>query len=720
MTQILEAQETYSILATEPRADEQTRVLKHGESFAVFDRNGGIRRVGLGEMGLYHEGTRFLSLLQLLLEDQRPLFLSSTVRQDGALAVDLTNPDLKRGPEILLPRDTLHVFGLSFLWDGACYLRWRLRNYGLSPAELRLSLLFAADYADIFEIRGTQRPLRGRLLEPQADGDAVLLSYEGLDGRRRRTRLVFAEPPRELSGSRADFQALIPSHGELSYGLTLSFEVDEAPARIFLFEEALQKSETRLRSHQDCCATVHTSNDRFNAWSDRSASDLHLMITDTPEGPYPYAGIPWFSTVFGRDGIITALEMLWTNPAPARGVLSFLAANQAREVIPEQDAEPGKILHELRGGEMAALGEVPFGRYYGTIDATPLFVMLAGTHFERTGDLEFAASIWPNVERALEWIDTYGDSDGDGFVEYVRRSSDGLASQGWKDSVDSVSHADGTLAEGPIALCEVQGYVYAARRRAAELARHLGHEPRARELERQAEELKEKFNRVFWRDEISTYALALDGEKRPCAVRSSNAGHCLFTGIADAERARSVASVLMAETSFSGWGIRTLDASEKRYNPMSYHNGSVWPHDNALIAFGLARYGLKDLAVRLLSGLFDTSFHVDLQRMPELFCGFHRRSHEGPTRYPVACSPQAWAAGSVFLLLQACMGLFIDAPRRQIHFIHPELPPWLKRLSIENLQVGGARVDLRLRRHEQDVSVTLVKREGEVELVVLK
>ena len=401
------------------------------------------------------------------------------------------------------------------------------------------------------------------------------------------------------------------------------------------FEDARVAVEAASERHRGACQ-VRSSDGRFDSWVRRAESDLHMLTSDTPTGPYPYAGVPWFNTPFGRDGIITSLECLWLRPDLARGVLAYLAATQATAVIPEQDAEPGKILHETRGGEMAALKEIPFGRYFGSVDATPLFVLLAGAYYERTDDRRYAEAIWPNVEAALGWIDRYGDRDGDGFVEYLRRSADGLNHQGWKDSDDAVCHADGSPAVGPLALCEVQGYVYAAQRAGAVLAAALGRADRAAALNRQADQLRDRFESAFWCDDLGTYVLALDGEKRPCRVRSSNAGQCLFTGIADPVRAVKVADALMAPDAFSGWGVRTLATGEVRYNPMVYHNGTVWPHDNALIAYGFFRYGLQDLAVRVLTGLFEADTSFDLHRMPELFCGFAREPGEGPTPYPVA------------------------------------------------------------------------------------
>jgi glycogen debranching enzyme len=411
---------------------------------------------------------------------------------------------------------------------------------------------------------------------------------------------------------------------------------------------------------------------------------------------------------------------LWLRPTLARGVLSFLASTQADQIIPEEDAEPGKILHEMRNGEMAATKEMPFGRYYGSVDATPLFVVLAGAYYQRTGDRNFIESLWPNVDAALQWIDRYGDRDGDGFVEYHRQSADGLVHQGWKDSDDAIFHRDGTLAVGPLAVCEVQGYVYAARRAGAALARVLGQHERADELERHAEMLRERFAAVFWCDELSMYALALDRNKQPCRVKSSNAGQCLFTGLAQAEHAVRMATVLLGPGMFSGWGIRTLASDESRFNPMSYHNGCVWPHDNALITLGLAQYGLADSALQIWKAQFKASRHFEHNRMPELFCGFARDRSEGPIPYPVACSPQAWSAASVFLLFQACLGVEINAPAAQIRFTQPRLPVCCRELRIHNLEVADAQVDLLLVRHQDDVGVNVLRTDGNVRVIVEK
>ena len=719
MSDIVRVEDEYYVRASSALADDRTRVLKYGDTFAVFNRYGDIEPLGTSRLGLFHAEARHLSRFTLRLNEKQPLLLSSTIRDDNAfLSVDLTNVDTSLNGAGDLARGTVHVFRLQFLRESACYQYFRLLNYGLVPVQISLLLQFDADFADIFEVRGTKRSRKGERLPDRADQDRVVLSYNGLDRVLRSTSLEFSPRPTTLSTSEASFRLILEPKEETCVSCIIACQRESRSVKTAPFHSAYRDLEKEIdRTGIDDCV-ISTSSDAFNAWLKRSSADLRMLMEGNPEGEYPYAGVPWFNTVFGRDGIITALECLWMAPRIAEGVLQYLAGTQATAEIPEQDAEPGKILHEMRRGEMSVLREVPFAQYYGSVDATPLFVLLAGGYFLRTGNLAFLKQIWSNIKRALEWMDRYGDCDGDGFVEYCQRSSKGLVQQGWKDSNDSVFHSDGRLAEPPIALCEVQAYVYAAKLSAALIARALHEDELADRLQHEAESLRAKFEESFWCEDLGMYALALDGEKKQCRVRSSNAGHTLFCKIASPERAARLVKELMTENLFSGWGIRTIGAWESRYNPMSYHNGSVWPHDNALIGLGFSLYGFQEEAAQILRGLFEVSRNVEHKRLPELFCGFHKRpGTTSPTEYPVACAPQAWAAGSVYLLLRACLGMSVRAAERQISFDRPLLPPALDHLKIENLRLGDAAVDLLVRRYNGGAAVEVLRKQGQIEIL---
>jgi glycogen debranching enzyme len=720
MGEALRLDEAFAILTETGRSAVPLRVLKQGDTFAVFDQYGDLVPAPASEHGLYYDGTRFLSRFELLLGGRQALLLSSTISEDNTIfTADLTNPDVVRDGHVAVARGLLHVFRSRVLWNGSCVERLRVSNHAIHPIQTSISLRFDGDFADVFEVRGTPRPRRGSRL-PDISAPDYVFRYRGLDERERRTRIRSVRVPDRVEDGLFVFTLSLDPHACAEIEVSLTCEIDLERPPVLGYDEVLALARERLapRAGGDCLTL--SSNETFNRWVRRSSADLTMMITETPHGPYPYAGIPWFSTPFGRDGIITAMELLWAAPYVARGVLTFLAETQATAAADSQDAQPGKILHEMRSGEMAALGEIPFGRYYGTADATPLFVMLAHAYFERTADLPFIERLWPHILAALDWIDSAGDPDKDGFVEYARRSGSGLIQQGWKDSFDSVFHADGSLAEPPIALCEIQGYAYGAWDGAARLAAARGDKKTAEGWRARAAKLRTQFDRAFWCADLGTYALALDAEKRPCRVRTSNPGHCLFTGIASADRAAAVAATLMSDASFAGWGVRTVTAGAARYNPMSYHNGSIWPHDNALVAAGLARYGFTAAAGRIMSAMFDLSEAVDLHRLPELICGFHRRSGESPTLYPVACAPQAWAAGAVYLLLQACLGLRIEAVERRVSFSRAVLPDSIDWLRIVNLSVAGANVDLLLTRHTHDVGVTVLRRDGDVEIVTVQ
>ncbi len=700
--------------------EQRFRTLKHNDMFGVFDQRGDIRPGPSGTEGLYFNDTRYLSELEFVVAGRQLVLLSSTLRDDNAtLTCDLTNPDLQDISPGGLTSNLIHIRRSRFLWQGVCHERISIRNFDVSPRTLPVEVRYGADFIDLFEVRGMTRARHGRH-EPAIVGrQTVTLAYTGLDDQRRTTELRFDPLPARIDEGRAQFIVELPPHGRSLIFVEVACDRPNgprSPSETFVPSMLEQRRWTRARSAS--AAGIETSNEVFNEAMRRSISDLTMLTTEQPTGPYPYAGIPWFSTAFGRDAILTALNVLWLDPSIAAGVLRYLAANQATKVDPASDAEPGKILHEVRRGEMAELGEVPFRRYYGSVDATPLFVLLAGAYLERTADLETIAAIWPNLRAALAWMDHNGAADPDGFVTYFRQTEEGLANQGWKDSFDSISHADGSLAVGPIALVEVQGYVYAARHAAARIALLLGHPDEAQTEARKAEKLRTAFEHHFWCEDLGTYALALDGMRRPCRVLASNAGHLLMTGICSSKRAASVAENLLGSRFFNGWGVRTLASNESRYNPMSYHNGSVWPHDNAVIAMGLARHGLKRQVERIFTGLFDASLYVDLRRLPELVCGFARGRAQGPTLYPVACSPQAWAATSLHAALGACLGLRFDAAERSVIFDRPCLPEFLETVTLHNLILGDARISVVLRRMGNEVAMNVLERTGPVHAVL--
>jgi glycogen debranching enzyme len=664
--------------------------LKQGDTFQVCDARGDI--VGAID-GLFRNDTRILSRLQLTLAGTSPSLLSGTVSSDNvffiANSVNLPLPPL--GGETT-PHGVIHIERVRFLWNEVLYERIRLMNYGEAEARFPLWIDFAADFRDLFEVRGVQRMKRGTVLAPIVSEECAVLRYRGLDGVTRAVSIAFAPRPSRLAADRADFDLTLPTRGGAELYIEIGATTVEPPSAA-RFEEAAARA--RLSIHQICRSgsQLRSSERLFDDWIERSHADLALLTTDLPSGPYPYAGIPWFSTTFGRDAIVTALQTLWLNPTLARGVLAFLAQTQARETSPFRDEAPGKIMHERRKGEMAATGEVPFACYYGSVDTTPLFVMLAGAYAERTGDLGFIDELWPALNAAMGWIEGTGDGNRDGFLDYVRGEKSGLANQGWKDSHDSIFHADGSFPQGPIAVVEVQGYVFAALRAMAMLAQRRGEPDAAAQWLKRAGALRAAVEARFWMEERGFYGIAIDGKGELCRVAASNPGHLLYVGLPTRSRALTVARQLLSPQFNSGWGIRTLAEGEARFNPMSYHNGSVWPHDTALCAAGLARYGERDGAVRLLGDSFDAALHFGL-RLPELYCGFARKPDEPPVSYPVACLPQAWSSGAVFMLLKACLGLRINGLEREIYVDRPALPQGIDRIAITGIALGEARIDL--------------------------
>jgi glycogen debranching enzyme len=701
----------HQVVTADVPSDERTHSLRQDDCFGLFNEIGDIDAEARSEAGLYRAGVRHLSRFTLTVAGLRPLLLAASPREDNVLlGVNLTNPDVRgEGGRIVLPRGTLYITRTRFIWAGVFHEMIRVRNFALSTVAVELALRFGSDFENIIDVRAQRRVDAGRARFERVERDSVTLGYLGADEVMRETVVDCHTAPDSISQDALRYRLQIGSRGEKTIALAIGCRSQRQPVQISTYTRSLSAAEELVRNEGRPACLVESSGSRFNEWLQRSTADIGMMLTATPHGRIPAAGLPWLDAAFGRDAIVVALQTLWLWPDIARNVLRYLAATQSTDTFAASGAEPGKILNEARGGDVPP-------NYFG-VDTTPLFVLLAGAYYARTADLDFIGELWPAISQALSWIDVYGDVDGDGYVEARPRSS-GPPQFGWKSSSDAVFHADGRIALGPVALCEVQGYVYGAKLGAARIARSLGEMPKAIALVEAAQELQARFNNDFWCADIESFALALDGNKEPCRVRTSNPGHCLYTGIAHAERGRQVIAGFGDEQFFSGWGVRTVAESELRFNPMSYHNGAIWPHDNSLIAAGAARYDDKSFALRILNAQFQAARQFDLLRLPELFCGFRRRGREPPLQSPVACSPQTASAGATFLMLQSVLGITIDALDRQIVLAHPVMPEGIEEVRVRNLSVGEASVDFTVRRHAGSVSASVERRTGKLDLVI--
>jgi glycogen debranching enzyme len=725
---VLKRGSDFYILASSLASRRTVRVLADSHSFVVFDVDGDIKESPLEALGFFSRDTRYLSRFELRIAGKVPYFLSSRLSDDNAqLRINLSNPDLgAHADNIKLPRNSIEIVRDWVLTEGTLFHQIVVRNYLVSPVELPLDFLFAVDFVDVFEVRGVKRVRHGEILKPRFGNNSIRFLYEGLDRVKRFADVVFDTAPAVLDGGRATFPLRLAAGEKKKVEIRIFGGSDHPAASVnrrksnpVNFDAALISRQTETADFVSSWARLSTSNELFNGFLERSRADLTSLISSTTKGTYVMAGIPWFATLFGRDSIITALSVLPFNQDIAVDTLRSLAAWQGSSVDDTRDEQPGKIVHETREGEMAANGEIPFGRYYGSVDATPLFLWLLGRCVEISGNLDLAEELWPSAERALEWIERWGDRDGDGYIEYMRETPRGLSNQGWKDSSDAIFHASGELARAPIALAEVQGYLYAACSTLADVAMRMGRGAIADRLATRAESIKQAFSRDFWLDSKRTVALALDAEKQPCRVMTSNAAHCLAAGLLDNDQAAALSDRLLADDMFSGWGLRTLSTNEQRYNPMSYHNGSVWPHDNGIAAMGLARYGNRAGALRILEGLFDSAIHLQTGSLPELFCGFSRERGLGPVSYPVACYPQAWSAASIFMVLQAILGLEVQGFRGQVVLDSPTLPAWLEWVRVEDLKVGHCSVSILWRRTgDGSTAIDLLKKRGAVSIEV--